>query len=399
MKQLSREQRAFKADEISYLDRKFIHLDRMLLNLFELLRFDGRPPVRARRKPVEISSLVGLMNEHPDRFVGFAPRPEVAEAWLESDLLEIMNRGKLGREMVVGPRPFHLNAFKLVNSKAASDYGASTQVWAMLFHADPTLLERLKTFFGQGLDTATDRYDKHTPLDLQTLAILGLVDQVQIGHATTAPSDPLVPICSGQGRLLAEDLRALLAYEQAIPRHVLADYLRTTIGLHLALFVLRLFHLVPSLVSSAQRGASISSCAIDDGVTSDGSACPFRLELTVDLTDDRTSPSAALAIRSGASTWTRQPLMFDQSSCLTESKSSPSTKRPWGGDPRFVPFTISCQSYEIRPRIWRAFSTRELPRSLAQRMAKLKTRSLRRSFNSTSLRRWRNTSNWCVSSE
>ena len=104
MKPLSLSQRAFKAEEITYLDRKFIQLDRMLLNLFELLRFDGRPAFKARRRPVDLGSLVSLMRGNPERFSGFEERPAVAQAWLANDLLEIMNRGKPGREVVVGPR-------------------------------------------------------------------------------------------------------------------------------------------------------------------------------------------------------------------------------------------------------------------------------------------------------
>ncbi len=56
---LDLKQRAFKADEITYLDRKTILLDRMLLNLFELLRFDGRPAVRRRRRAIDIPRCCG----------------------------------------------------------------------------------------------------------------------------------------------------------------------------------------------------------------------------------------------------------------------------------------------------------------------------------------------------
>ncbi len=139
---LDKSQTSFKADEITYLDRKAIKLDRMLLNLFELLRYDGRRALRRRRRPVDVDNLVEAMRLTTDRFPGFADHPEIAKAWLTNDLLEIMNRGKPGRETVVGPRPFHLNAFKLANPKAVDDYGAASQVWAMLFYADRPLLTR-----------------------------------------------------------------------------------------------------------------------------------------------------------------------------------------------------------------------------------------------------------------
>jgi len=304
---LTLRQRSFKADEISYLDRKSIQLDRMLLKLFELLRFDGRPVVRARRKVIDIDSLVALMQANPERFPGFNDYPEVARAWLKSNLLEIMRRGRTGQETVVGPRPFHLNAFKLINPKAAQDYGASTQVWAMLYHADPTLLERLKEFFGKGLDTTSDQYDGTTVLDIETLAVLSLCDQVPVYTATTRVPEPVRPLCLRQGRLLSDDLRRLLAYEDVVPRHVLAGYVRTVIGLHLSLYMLRLLRLLPDWVSVAERNAPASACNVDEGPTHNEGVCPFDAEIVVDLTDDRTSPSAALAGASAAEHFDRIP--------------------------------------------------------------------------------------------
>jgi hypothetical protein len=289
--------KAFKSDEITYLDRKSILLDRMMLRLFRLLRFDGRADISLKKVTVTLDSLTQLLVATPDRFPGFEARPDIAKAWLRSDLLEIMNRGKGEREAVVGPRPLHLNAYKLTVPSAVQDYGASDQVWAMLYHADPQVLNRLKAFFGRGLDNALDRYDRSTPLDLQTLAILGLVDQVDIKGATTQPGPPLKPICLGQGRLLAEDLRHLLAYEASLPRLVLADYIRSILGFHLALYVLRLLHMLPLLIEGAARGETLPACPLEPNDAS-SAACSFGQEIVVDLTDDPSSGPGHLARRS-----------------------------------------------------------------------------------------------------
>ncbi len=300
MKPLTVKQSAFKADEVTYLDRKVIQLDRMLLKLFELLRFDGRQIVRTRTRTIDVETLMKMMRDAPERFPGFDQHSEVTQAWLTGDLLEMMNRGKPGREMVVGPRPFHLNAFKLSNPKAAADYGSSQQIWAMLYHTDRQLLTRLKEFFSNGVDPVMDRYDMSTPLDVETLAILGLVDQVKVDHLTTSAPEPIRPLCTGQGRLLADDLRRLLAYEHVVPRQVLAGYLRTVMGLHLSLFVLRLFRLVPALVESARSGHACEDCPLDAGGSKNVVECPFHYEMVVDLTEDPNSPIAALARASAA---------------------------------------------------------------------------------------------------
>lgn len=297
---LTKQQTAFKTDEITYLDRKTILLDRMLLNFFERLRYDGKPAVKShRRRKIDVDALARQMAALPVRFPGFATRPQVASAWLRSDLLEIQNRGKPGREVVVGPRPFHINAYKLTNQSAVQDYGASQQVWAMLYHADADLLGRLKAFFARGLDFALDTYDKSTPLDLETLAILGLADQIKYHPSPTVNITPFRPLCARQGVLMAEDLRAVLAYEEVVPRHVLATYVRTILGLHLALLMLRLIRLVPFRVERAShRQASLSCPAEGEAVTPGQPCCPFNRELVVDLTDDPSSGPARLAAAS-----------------------------------------------------------------------------------------------------
>jgi hypothetical protein len=296
MSRLDKSQTSFKAEEITYLDRKSIKLDRMLLNLFELLRYDGRRALRRRRRTVDVESLVEAIRMLPDRFPGFGGHPEITRAWLSNDLLEIMNRDKPGRETVVGPRPFHLNAFKLANPKAVQDYGAAAQIWALLYHADRPLLARLKAFFGPGVDPATDQYDRQTPLDLETLAVLSLADQVKgVDHHTDPAAEPFQPLCLAQGKRLAEDLRKLLAYEHIIPRHVLATYIRTMLGLHLALYVMRLFRLLPVWVDCAGRGTDRPSCPLEECASDDAQACPYCTRIVVDLTEDADSPTAALA--------------------------------------------------------------------------------------------------------
>ena len=94
---------------------------------------------------------------------------------------------------------------------------------------------------------------------------------------------------------MADDLRKLLAYEDAIPRHVLAEYMRTILGLHLSLYMLRLFRLVPDWVARAQRGEPHLLCPVDEGTDQSMQSCPHYFEIVVDLTEDSSSPMAALS--------------------------------------------------------------------------------------------------------
>jgi hypothetical protein len=294
MRPLDRRQITFKMDEVTYLDRKTLFLDRMLLTLFERLRFDGRSVVHKGKRSFDPRGLAARMAADHDRFPGFTGREDLAEAWLRTDLLDIMNRGKGSRESLVGPRPFHLNAYKATNAKTVNDWGAAAQVWAMLYHADRPLLAELRRFFGRGLDFDRDQYDGHTELDIETLAILGIVDGVQVMSSPAPAPEPLVPLCLAQGRLLADDLRRLLAYEGVVPRLVLAGYARTVFGLHLALHQLRLFRLLPAWVAAAEHNAAAVPCGVED---EPGAVlgCPFTMPITLDTTEQLTSGAGRLA--------------------------------------------------------------------------------------------------------
>ena len=328
---LSLQQRAFKLDHITYLDRKSILLDRVLLNLFELLRFDGRPPVRMRRqKPVDVQVLVEQIRATPDRFIGFDARPDVAHAWLQNDLLDLMNRGKPDRERVVGPRPFHLNAYKLANQREVADHGGAKQVRALIYHADPDLLTQLGAFFGRGLDRAQDRYDGSTWLDLQALAILGLADQVDVKPASDPVPPPIKPLCVLQGRRLSEDLRSLLAYEGVVPRHVLAEYVRTILGLHLALHMLRLLRLLPDWVERSKAGENPCCCA-----EAGEPLCRYEMDVTVDLTDDPTSAPAGLArasadaVLAGVPEYVRTVVLVNRLKDFADAQAKTGSTQPW----------------------------------------------------------------------
>jgi len=173
---------------------------------------------------------------------------------------------------------------------------------------------------GQGMDAASqDTYDGQTPLDLDTLMIVRMVDNPHLQEKPSGGSNrPDPPLCRGQARLLCSDLRRLLAYEQLIPRPVLIDYLRTACGLHLGLYLLRLFNQLTGWVTDKAAHPACLNCSVNPDQTDDPFAvCPFASqyreeetgflgknpvsgryrqgELLVDMGEDYTSHMAQLS--------------------------------------------------------------------------------------------------------
>src|ERR1039457_2187436 len=130
---LSKQDQEFRNPKLFYPDPKSVDLDRVLVNLFLLLRCNGTRPVSRGRPKAGVEKI----EYHVDQLSklagvsGIAEHPEVAKGWLESDIFDIVNRGT-SREAVSSLRPLHLDAHKLRVAKHCRDYnvadlsGAST---------------------------------------------------------------------------------------------------------------------------------------------------------------------------------------------------------------------------------------------------------------------------------
>jgi len=108
------------------------------------------------------------------------------------------------------------------------------------------------------------------------------------------------PLCIGQADLLADDVLRLLAYEPYIPRSVLVDYLKTLLAFHLALYHLKLMHLLPKMVKQRAGNdlCSIKDCPANPGQDNALEGCPYRIAVMVDMGDASNERMAELARKS-----------------------------------------------------------------------------------------------------
>lgn len=294
----------FRLSKVSYLEFKQVEMDRVLTMLFPRLKYDGyasrRPP---RGKELSIDEFLADFLEHPEWFSGFDKHPEIVRSWIETDLMDVVNRGK-ANQAVAAPRPLHGNTYKFRNAKHTRDYGAAEQIYWMLFYArkgkGQAARDALKRFFFPGIDLVTDRYDPNASVDVETQAILRLDHQVTQDMKDSKEPSRFPPLCIGQADIMADDILRLLAYEPYIPRSVLVDYLKTLMAFHLALYHLKLLQLLPKLVKqrSGNDLCSAKECPINPGLENALEGCPFRVALIVDMGDVNNSHMAELACKS-----------------------------------------------------------------------------------------------------
>jgi hypothetical protein len=294
----------FRTPKTTYVDFKHIEMDRVLTMLFPRLKYDGyasrRPP---RGGDLTIEEFMEDFLEHPEWFAGFDRYPQVVHRWIETDLMDVVNRGK-ANQAVAAPRPLHGNTYKFRNAKHTRDYGAAEQIYWMLFYArkgkGQAARDALKRFFFPGIDLVTDRYDPSASVDVETQAILRLDHQVTQDMKDSKEPTRFQPLCIGQADIMADDILRLLAYEPYIPRSVLVDYLKTLMAFHLALYHLKMLQMLPKLVKqrSGNDLCGTKECPINPGLDNALDGCPYRVALIVDMGDVNNPHMAELARKS-----------------------------------------------------------------------------------------------------
>lgn len=319
---LSRKDYEFVNPLICHIQPKHIDLDRVLIGLYTLLKYNGRRPApRTGRQEVDVDYLTRRLIElNGDTLQGFRTHQGIVEDWVYSDLVDMVFRGHPDKERVASPRPLHLDAYKLRNPRYSKDYRAPEHIFSMIRAADPGLVERLASFLGKGMQAGSqDTYDGVTPLDLDTLMIVRMVADPSLQEKRSSEGNLLEsPLCHGQAKLLCSDVRRLLAYEDVVPRPVLIGYLRSAFGLHLGLYLLRLFNQLAGWVADKTAHPTCLNCPVDpDQSDAPFAVCPYafqcptsaspyrQLELIVDMGEDYGSHMAQLSRENCAGNYSR----------------------------------------------------------------------------------------------
>lgn len=310
---LSKRDREFRLPKISYLDFKQLEMDRVLTAFFARLAHNGFPSRLRRKVELSVESFVEEFLDHPEWFTGFKDHRDVLERWVETHLLDVVNRGK-STQAVAAPRPLHGFTYRFRNPKHSRDYGAAQHLYEMLYGArngaGQKAIEHLNHFFFQGHDKVTGKADAAAVLDVETQALLRLLDQVEDAPDTKSGRESFTPLCVGAADLLAEDIQRLLFYQRFIPRSVMVEYLKVLIAFHLGLYHLRLLKLLPALVRKKGSDPTCATGACPMNAKSPDSPfgdCPYRVGLVVDVAGQPGTPMSALAERSADTHYRRIP--------------------------------------------------------------------------------------------
>lgn len=310
---LQKKDREFRLPKISYLDFKTIEMERVLTGLFERLEHGGYPSVFRDKRELTVDKFVDDILDARDKFLGFTQHRDIVERWVETHLMDIVNRGKKNAA-VAGPRPLHGYTYRFRNPKHSRDYGAAQHLYQMLHHArhlaGHKAIEHLKGFFFDGFDKLTRELNDKALTDIETATLLHFLSQRKDTADTRAGGDRFAPVCIGSADLMAEDIQRLLFYKPFMPRSVMVEYLKVLLSFHLALYHLRLLKLLPAWqkLEGANSLCAESACPMKPREQREPQGdCPYKLGLFVDLSGSAESASAALAERSADGYYRRIP--------------------------------------------------------------------------------------------
>jgi len=303
--------REFRFPRVSHLDFKQVEMDRVLTSFLARLWHNGSPSRLMRHVDLTVDDFVNEFTENPEWFEGFDEHEDVARRWIETHLLDLVNRGR-PTEAVAGLRPLHGFTYRFRNSRRSRPYGADEQLYELLAHArdgrGARALEMLKDFFFKGVDRATQEITLDDRVDVETQALLRLVDQVRQDRAEAGRGQQSYPpLCAGATDLLADDVLRVLFYQRFMPRSVMVDYLKVLFAFHLALYHLRMLKVLPALVRRRAPDPSCGDqrCPAIPTAADPHPHCPYRVGLLVDVANRPGTGAARLAEHS-ADTWYRR---------------------------------------------------------------------------------------------
>jgi hypothetical protein len=297
---LRKQDQVFRNPQIFYADPKNVDLDRVMVVLFLWIKTGGMRPATVGRQKVEfekvdvhfkrLASLPGVS--------GFLENEEIARLWLETDIFDLVNRGR-PTEAIASLRPLHLDSHKIRVARYCRDYNFADALYAMLEHGEGNAHKELKAYLEGGR-----QYQPGVRLDLETLAVLKLVEGVSDTHPSGEKITPFPPLCRGQSRVLCDDIERILSYKD-VPRPVMIDYLRAILGLHLGTYTLRLGRQLSGWIKDCGSNPVCKSCPVHGNKSDPFAECPYQVTFTTDMGGDYRSRMALLAQEDTASEYAK----------------------------------------------------------------------------------------------
>lgn len=296
---LSRKEKAFRFFPAMPIDANNINFEQAIVRLLVLLHTKGKVIKKTSKDTMYPDKLVEIIKENTNYFEGIndSVRERLMKNWIVSDFATtiIEGKGRGGKPRISNLKPLHLSTIKLLDPRIRSQDRDISIFLYNIFKG--TSVASDDDFLMSYLLEGTKRLGafnlvvddiKFNDLDIETQFLLRLLDSFNVDRPEVNTN--FVPeykfICEAHQKQFVFDTMKLLTYKESVPRRELFSYLTILFNFHTALFALKTFKQINSLVSS-KRKIRCNLCKTIQGendFNTKMSKCDFQPGVFVDLT-------------------------------------------------------------------------------------------------------------------
>lgn len=294
---LDRKQKAFRYFPVMPIDANNINFEQAIVRLLSLLHTKGKVIAKTSKNTLYPENLVEILKEDSKTFEGIddAIRERLMQNWISSDFATtvIEGKGRKGKTRISNLKPLHLSTIKLLDPRIRSqDRDASVFLYNVFKGTDVAsdkdflmayLLDGAKRFGEYDLVVDESKFDE---LDIETQFLLRLLENFKIDKPSTRSNmvQDYQFICEAHKNQILFDTLKLLAYKESVPRRELFSYLTIILNFHTALFAMKTFSQIISLVENKKiRCSSCKTIRTEKDFDKLGN-CNFQPKIFVDLT-------------------------------------------------------------------------------------------------------------------
>ncbi len=308
---LDRKQKAFRYFPVMPIDANNVNFEQAIVRFLVLLHTKGKIIAKTNKDTLYPESIVEILKENQKNFEGIVDpvRERLMKNWIINDFATtvIEGRGRSGKTRISNLKPLHLSTIKLLDPRIRSQ---DRDVSIFLYNVfKGTAIASDKDFLMAYLLEGTKRFgeydlvvdeSKFDGLDIETQFLLRLLENFKVDKPSTRSNivKDYQFICEAHKNQILLDTLKLLVYKESVPRRELFNYIKIILNFHTALFVMKTFRQINSLVNNHKLKCSHCKTIRTEKNLDKLGSCDFQPKIFVDLTLGQDKICDALAKKS-----------------------------------------------------------------------------------------------------
>ena len=290
------------------IDANNVIFEQAFARLLVLVRTKGLPITSTTKETLHPEDLVEIIVQDKEHFQGIKNDPQrkrLLEHWIANDFTTCIKegRGHGGKPRIASMKPIHMSTIKLLDPRVRSQ-DRDVSVFLYNIFRDSGLIIGDNESFIPFLTRGTKDFGEHdlklhepdaNDLDIEALFLLRLLEHFKVDMADRKKKVSSHDfLCLAQKQLIINDTARLLVYKDSIPRRELIQYLMILLSFHSALYCIKTFSMVNSIIDTKKLRCTRCKGIKPDSLN-DLYRCDHHPDIFVDLTNGQNETCDELA--------------------------------------------------------------------------------------------------------